>query len=107
MRLHVETNQVGAQQAVQQFALPRADAKRFRVWPRDVPEDRNPGIRPLLLDHARQESEMIVLHQNHRLLSPGHFLHHGIRELAIHLLVLLPIGGAKERAGMRDVTQRP
>ncbi len=95
VRLHVETDQVGAQQPVQQFALPGADAERFRVRPRDVPEDRNPGIRPPLLDHARQQSEMIVLHKNHRVLSSGHLLQCGIGELAIHLLVLLPVGGAK------------
>ena len=47
VRLDVEADQVGAQQAVEQFALPRADAEGLRIRPGDVPEDGDARIRAL------------------------------------------------------------
>src|SRR5271167_3305371 len=103
----MEADQVRTQQAVQKFALPWADRKCFRIWPWDVPEYCHAGVGPLLLDHPRQKSEVVILHQDYGLLGPGHFLQRGIGKLAIHLLVVLPIRSSKDWAGVRDVTERP
>src|ERR1041385_7362573 len=59
--LHVEAYQVRAQQALEQFPLPGADPERFRIRPRDMPEDTDARVGATLLDHLRQEGEVIVL----------------------------------------------
>ena len=49
MRLDVESDQIGAQQAIHQLALPGANSEGLRIRPRNVPEDRDPRVRPLCL----------------------------------------------------------
>ena len=107
MGLDVEAHQVGAQQAFQQFALPGANAKGLRIRPGNVPEDGHARAGHSLLHHARQQREMIVLHQHHGLFHPLHFLEQRVGELSIHRLVMLPIFGAKDGARMGDVAERP
>ena len=48
VRLDVEADEVRAKQAVQQLALPGANAERLRIGPGNVPEDGHAGIRPFL-----------------------------------------------------------
>ena len=45
VQLHVKAEQVAAEQAVENLLLPRADAERFAVRPRDVPEVADDRIR--------------------------------------------------------------
>ena len=107
MGLDVETDQISSQQPIHQFALPRTDPKRFRIRPGNVPEDRHPRFRPLLFDHARQQCEVVILHQHHRVFRVRHFLQQGIGELPIHFLVMLPVVRAKQRPSVRDMAERP
>jgi hypothetical protein len=67
MRLDVKADQIGAEQAIHQLALPGANAEGFRIRPGNVPEDGHAGIRPLFLDQPRQQGEVIILHEHHRL----------------------------------------
>ena len=52
----MKADQIRAQQPVEQVALPWADAERFRVGPRDVPEDGHARVGPLVLDQAAGSS---------------------------------------------------
>src|SRR6266436_6941176 len=61
--LNVKADEVGAQQTVDQFALPGADAENFRIRPGNVPEDGDAGIGARFLDHAGKQREMIILDQ--------------------------------------------
>ena len=63
VRLDLEADQVGAQQAVQQFALPGADSERLGIGPGNVPEDRHARVGTQLLHQPRQQREVVVLHQ--------------------------------------------
>src|ERR1700723_2887867 len=107
MRLHVEADQIGAQQAIQQFALPRANSKRFRIRPRNVPEDSDTRVRALLFDEPWQKREMIILHQNHGRFRAAQFFDHDFREFFIYALILQPVIGTEKRARVRDVAERP
>src|SRR5579864_8550183 len=50
---------------------------------------------------------MIILDEDKGLLCIGDLLEHGVGELAVDLLVVLPILGTKDRPCMRDVAKRP
>src|SRR5580698_1756692 len=65
MRLHMKPNQIRAQQSIQKFALPRTNSNRLRIRPRNVPEDRDMRVGPLLLDQTRQKRKVIILHRNY------------------------------------------
>ena len=62
--LDVEAEQVVAEQAVQDVFAPRADAERFAIRPRDVPELADGHVGPRFLDESRQQREVIVLHEH-------------------------------------------
>ena len=47
-------------------SLPGADAECLGVRPGDVPEGDDGGARQALPNHARQQSEVIVLHEDDR-----------------------------------------
>src|SRR6185436_20956095 len=68
VKLDVEREQVVAQQAVEQLALPGADPEDLGVGPGNVPELEDDGRREPLLDHARQQGEMVVLDEDERAL---------------------------------------
>ena len=50
---------------------------------------------------------MIVLDEHHGFRHIFNLLEHGGHELAVDLLVVLPVGSPKERTGVRDVAKRP
>ena len=106
VELRVKAQDVAAEQAVQQFDAPRADGERLGIGPGNVPEGDDRGLRQALADHPRQEREVIVLHQHHRVIAVR-LLDHGVGELRVDRAVLLPVGGAKRRPHVRDVAQRP
>src|SRR5262249_38350246 len=68
--LEVEGEQVVAQQAVEDFLLPRADAEHLAVWPRNVPEVQDHQVRAGVFEHAGQQREVVVLHEDHRWFIP-------------------------------------
>src|ERR1700676_1678443 len=107
MRLNMEPDHVGSQQPFHQFALPRADSKCLRIRPWNVPENRYPSVWPFLLDHSGEQRELVILHQNQRLLAVFHLFQQSISEFAIDRLILLPVSSAKNGAGMRDMAERP
>ncbi len=52
MRLNVESNEVSAQQSVDEFTLPGANTECFGIRPRNVPEDGDASVGAGLLDHS-------------------------------------------------------
>ena len=78
VRLRVEADEIGANQAVHQLALPRADAEDLGVRPRNVPEDRHARVRPRLLHEPRQQREVVVVHQQDRRTHVPHFFEHRV-----------------------------
>ena len=107
VRLDVETDEIGSQKAIQQFALPGADAEDFGIGPGDMPEDGYASVGARFLDHAGKQREVIVLDEDDGRFGAFHFLEHGVGKVAIHALVIQPILGPKDRARVRDVTERP
>ena len=72
-----------------------------------MPEDGYAGVGPFLFDHARQQREVIILHQDERFLRVGDLREHGIGKFAVHLLVIFPVLGTKDRPRVRDMAKRP
>ena len=79
--LCVKADQIGSEQAVEELALPGADAESFRIGPRNMPEDRDASVGTSLFDHPRQKREMIVLHEQEGMLRILQFIEHGSGEL--------------------------
>src|SRR5260370_3955242 len=107
VRLYVEPDQVGAQESIREFSVPRANAECLLVGPRNVPENCHPSIASSLFDKPGQQREMVVLHQNHRVNRAFHLFEHSVSELVVDSLVMLPIIGSEDRPGVRDVAERP
>ncbi len=107
VRLRVKPDQVGAEQPVEDVALPGADAERLGIRPRNVPEDADARVRPRLLDHPRQEREVIVLHEHHRARRALDLLDHGFGELPVRFAIARPVGLAEQGPRVRDVAERP
>ena len=64
VRAQVEAEQIVAQKAVDQFFLPGEGAEGFLVGPGDVPELGDDEIVAGLLEHARQQAEVVVLNEH-------------------------------------------
>ena len=64
VRLNVKADQVGAEQPVQQFALPGADPEGLGIRPGNMPENRHARVGALFLDHRGKQREVVVLHQH-------------------------------------------
>ncbi len=107
VRLDVEADEVGAQQAVHELALPGTDAEDFWIGPGDMPEDGHARVRARFLDHAREEGEVVVLREKDRRLRAFHLLEDGVGKTPVNLLVVIPILGPEDGAGVRDVAERP
>src|SRR6476646_6584250 len=107
VRLNMESDQIGSQQALQQLALPWTDSEGFRIGPRNVPENSHARVRPRFFYHLRQKSKVVVLHQKDRLLCPGHFFEDSLCKLPVSLGVVLPVRDTKHRARVRDMAKRP
>ena len=107
MVLNVEADQVRAEQSIHEFALPWTDSESLRIRPGDMPENGHARVGAFVFDHARQQREMIVLHQNERLLRIRDLLEHRIGEFTIDLLVVFPVLRAKDRPRVRDMAKGP
>ena len=107
VELGVKAEDAAAQQPVEQLLPPGADAERFGVRPGDVPEGDDRGRRQLLLDHPRQQGEVIVLDQDDRVGGRRLPAPRRGRTCRLTLDVLLPVRGAERRADVGDVAERP
>src|SRR5260370_17312692 len=107
VRLYVEPDQVGAQESIHEFSLPRANAECLLVGPRNMPENCHPSIASSLLDKPGQQREMVVLHQNDRVNRAFHLFDHSVSELVVDSLVMLPIIGPEDLPGVRDAPDTP
>ena len=85
---------------------PGADGERFGIGPGNVPEGDDGGVGPALANEARQQREVIVLHQHHRIVAVG-LADDRVGEARVHQPVVVPIGFAKGRTHIRVVAQRP
>jgi hypothetical protein len=95
VKRNVKPDQVGAEQPIKQFGLPGANSECLRIGPGNMPEDRDARIGPLLLDKARQQSQMIVLHKDHRLRAVAHLFEQRVGKPPVHELIALPVAARK------------
>src|SRR3989338_10967104 len=100
MELRMETDKVRAEHALEKAFTPWANAERFRIRPRDVPEDRHPRVRPCRFDQMRQQREMIILYQNMRFRHPVDLLQDRLGESLIDGLVIGPVLASENGAGV-------
>ena len=102
----VEAEDRAAEHALENLPPPGADAEGFGVGPGDVPEGQDGRPRQAGADHRRQQREVVVLHQDDRILA-ARLLDDGIGEALVDVPVVLPVGFPEHRAHMGDMTQRP
>src|SRR3954447_8590826 len=107
MRLDVKADQIRSKQPVEQFTLPGANPESFGVWPRDMPENSNPGIGTPGFDQVRKQGKVIVLDQHERPVYSGNLIENGLRELLIDSLVTLPVRSPKYGTRMSNMAERP
>src|SRR5438105_10354934 len=106
MKSRMKAQYRAPQQSCDELFSPRADAERFRIRPWNVPEGDDRRPRQALAYHPRQQCEVIILDQNHRVLG-SRFFAYDVGESPIDAHVLFPVRGAKYRTNVRDVAQRP
>ena len=104
---NMEADEIRTKEAIEQFALPRADFKRLRCGPGDVPEDCDARLGEAIFQHPRQQGKMIVLNKDHGILFAGDFLDESVGKLLVDCVVVFPIRSAKDGAGVGDVAERP
>ena len=104
---NMESDQVRAEEPIQQLGLPGTDSECLRVGPRNVPENRYACIGSGPLHETRKQSQVVILHKYHRLRAVLHFIQQRIGKPPVHTLIALPVGGAKDGPRVRDVAERP
>ena len=102
----MEAKDGAAQQPVQDLASPRADAERLRIRPGNVPEHEDGGVGQPLSDHLRQQREVVVLDEDHRIADPC-LGNDGVRKALVDRPITLPVRLAEDRPHVRDVAQGP
>src|SRR5262245_7640887 len=102
VKLRVKTQNCAPQKSIDDLLAPGADAKSLRIGPGDMPERQDGGIGQPLADHSRQESEVIVVHQNNRVIT-ARLIHYYVGEALVDRHVLIPILLAKRRPHKGDV----
>ena len=106
MGLGVEAEDRGAEEPVDDLLPPGTDAEGLGIRPGDMPEGDDGRPRQPVADHARQEREMVILHENDRILALG-FGHDRIREFLVHGAVVLPVRLAEDRPHEGDMAEGP
>jgi hypothetical protein len=104
--LRVEAEDGAAEHPVEELRAPRTDAERLGVRPRNVPERDDGGFRQAIVDVARHQGEVVILHEDDRVFGARLGTDRGGKAL-VHFDVLLPVAGAEHGPHVRDVTQRP
>ncbi len=106
MELRVEAEDGASEESVDDLLPPRANAEGFRVWPRNVPERDDRRARQALAKHARQQGEVIVLHQDDRVVTVR-LLDDHVGEALVDGDVMRPVAFAERRPHEGDVAKRP
>ena len=103
--LHVEPDEVAAEQAAHELARPRQDAKHLHRGPRDVPKVGDRALRERLADVLWQQHQVIVLHPD-RIVRSG-LLQHGFGEAAVDAAVVLDEGTLEGEVPEEVMRDRP
>ena len=101
----LEADQVGAEQPLQQLAAPRDLAEQLAGRERDVQEEADPQVGPLLAQHLRDQLQLVVLHPDHGVL--GGDLGGPVGEAAVDGDVRVPPLAVELRRRDDVVVQRP
>src|SRR5260370_27096493 len=107
VRLNMKADEISAEATIDELALPRTDPKNLRVRPANMPQDRHSGVGPRVLDHPRQQREVIILREKNRRFGALHFLQNDVRKPAIDFLILQPVLWTKDPARVRNGRERP
>ena len=91
-----------AEHALENFPPPGADAEGLGVRPGNVPEGQDGRPGQAGANHRRQEREVVVLHQDDRILA-ARFGDDGIGEALVDGPVVLPVGLAEDGTHMGDM----
>ncbi len=103
----MKADQIGAQQAVEQFRLPGTDAEGLGIRPWNVPKNSHAGVGTGVLDETRQQRKVVILHQHDRIVFVLHFFEERPGKFPVDGLIVFPVFDAECRAGVRDVAERP
>ena len=107
VELRVEAEDAAAEQPFEQLVAPRADAEALGVRPGDVPEGEDRRARQPLADQPRREREVVVLHEDDRVVGVDLVARRRRAKRSVDLLVVLPVLAAEDRPRVRDVAERP
>src|SRR4030042_5712040 len=107
VELYVKPDDVRTEHPVEDLLWPWTDAVRFRVRPRDMPENGHLRVGTLLLDQRREQGEVVVLDQDKGRLFPGDLRKEGVGELFVHHPVMGPVLQAEFGTDVGDVAERP
>jgi hypothetical protein len=104
--LHVEAQEVAAEQPVEELFGPGQEPPHLAVRPGDVPEvgDEKVGAGPP--QHARQEREVVVVDEDHAR-RVAELVEHRVGEGPVGRAVVRPVSMAEDRRHVRDVAERP
>src|SRR5919198_1924224 len=102
----LKSDNAAAEQSVEQLPAPRTRREITRTRPRNMPERNDRRERQPLVKHARRKREVIVLHQDERLLR-HHLLTNGIGKPQVDRTVHVEISRSKNRLHVSTVTQWP
>ena len=101
----LETDQVGAEQAVDDLAAPRQPHEQLDRRERDVQEEPDPHVRPEPPQQLRHQLQLVVVHPDGR--AGGGDVGGRLGELRVDPLVGLPPDPVELRIDDRVVVQRP
>ena len=104
--LYVKTENIVAEQAIEQFFAPGENAESLPVGPGYMPELHDFQIRPAVSQKARQQRKMIVLNKNNCRIAFG-LLKHGIAKALIDAFIYLPVAAGKMRPRVDNMAQGP
>ena len=102
----LESDDIGAEQALDQLPSPRTDSQDSPVWPGNVPEGHDRVPRAVVPNHPGHEREVVVVDEHHRGVASD-FIAHGCREPPVHHAVIVEITGPKDRLHVYVMAQRP
>src|SRR5260370_16689019 len=107
VRLYLKSDEIRAEQAVNQLALPRTDAENLGVRPGNVPENRNSRVRARFFDHSRQQREVIILREKDWRFCSIHFFKHGIGKTPLPANLIHPVLWPERRSPIPTLTHPP
>ncbi len=98
----MEAEQIVAEETLEEFFLPREGAEGFLVGPGDVPELGDDEIAAGVLEHARQQAEVIILDE-HEGRPTVRLLDHRAGEQFVDLAISLPLARQEHGPGVGNV----